>query len=102
MSNFRILFFHISSLQTISAMKKIYAVVIALTLYVSAQSQTNTFPSTGSAGIGTTTPDASSLLDVQSTSQGVLIPRMTKTQRDAITSPAQSLLIFQTNNTPGF
>src|SRR6185295_20042693 len=62
----------------------------------------NTFPSTGAAGIGTTTPNASSLLDVTSTSLGVLVPRMTKTQRDAIVSPATGLLIFQTNSTPGF
>lgn len=62
----------------------------------------NTFPSTGSVGIGTTTPNASSLLDVTSTTKGVLLPRMTKTQRDAIPTPATGLMIYQTNNTPGF
>lgn len=65
-------------------------------------SQTNTFPSTGSAGIGTTTPNASSLLDISSTTKGVLISRMTKAQRDAIASPATGLLVFQTNSGPGF
>ncbi|HNP24978.1 MAG TPA: tail fiber domain-containing protein [Panacibacter sp.] len=64
--------------------------------------QTNTFPSTGAAGIGTITPNASSLLDITSTSKGMLIPRMTITQRNAILSPATGLLIYQTNNTPGF
>lgn len=64
--------------------------------------QTNTFPATGSAGIGTTTPNASSLLDITSTTKGMLAPRMTKTQRDAIATPATGLLIFQTNSTPGF
>lgn len=64
--------------------------------------QTNTFPSTGAAGIGTTTPNASAMLDIVSTSKGVLIPRMTKVQRDAIVSPVAGLLIFQTNSTPGF
>ena len=64
--------------------------------------QSNTFPSTGAAGIGTTTPNASSLLDIVSASKGILIPRMTKTQRDAITLPAQGLLIYQTNSMPGF
>lgn len=64
--------------------------------------QTNTFPTSGSAGIGTTTPDASALLDITSTSKGVLIPRMTKIQRDAIASPALGLLIYQTNSTAGF
>ncbi len=64
--------------------------------------QTNTFPSTGSAGIGTLTPNASALLDISSTSKGLLIPRMTSTQRNAIITPATGLLIYQTNNTPGF
>ena len=65
-------------------------------------SQTNTFPTTGAAGIGTLTPNASSLLDITSTSKGMLIPRMTKSQRDLIGTPATGLLIYQTNNTPGF
>ncbi len=53
-------------------------------------------------GVNTTTPDASAMLDVVSTSSGVLVPRMTMAQRDAITLPANSLLIYQTDNTPGF
>lgn len=65
------------------------------------QAQTNIFPSTGSAGIGTTTPDASSILEMASTTQGVLFPRMTKAHRDAIISPASGLLIYQTNSGPG-
>ena len=39
-------------------------------------------------------PDASSILDVSSTSQGVLLPRMTKTEREAISSPATGLLVY--------
>src|SRR5215471_11027510 len=73
---------------------------VLATAFVSAQ--TNTFPSGGAAGIGTTTPDASSLLEIKSTKKGLLIPRMTKTQRDAIGAPATGLLIYQTNSTPGF
>jgi hypothetical protein len=42
------------------------------------------------------------LLEVKSTSKGILIPRMTLTQRNAITTPATGLMIYQTNNTPGF
>src|SRR5207249_4137212 len=61
----------------------------------------NIFPSSGSVGIGTTTPAPPSLLEVKSTTQGVLFPRMTKTQRDAIPSPVQGLIIYQTNSTPG-
>jgi hypothetical protein len=40
--------------------------------------------------------DNSAILDVSSTAQGLLIPRMTTVQRDAIVSPALSLLIFNT------
>ena len=64
--------------------------------------QTNLFPTTGSAGIGTTDPNPSALLDMVSTSKGILVPRMTKVQRDAIASPATGLLIYQTNVNPGF
>lgn len=75
----------------------------AATLFASyCVAQTNTFPTTGSAGIGTTTPNTSSLIDMTSTTQGMLAPRMNKTQRDAIVSPATGLLIYQTNATPGF
>ncbi len=90
-------------------MKKLsYAFAVAFTvatillLNQESFSQTNTFPATGSAGIGTTSPDASAILDVVSTSKGMLVPRMNKTQRDAIPAPATGLLIFQTTNTPGF
>jgi hypothetical protein len=65
--------------------------------------QTNTFPSSGSVGIGTTTPNAFSILEMVSTSQGMLVPRMTKTQRDNIAIiPPTGLLIYQTNSLPGF
>src|SRR6059058_3497114 len=53
-------------------------------------------------GIGTTTPNASAALDVTSTTRGVLIPRMSQAQRDAITAPAASLLIYQTDGTKGY
>src|SRR5580765_6204013 len=83
-------------------MKKIIlCILILLILSVNTFSQ-NTFPSSGSVGIGTTTPNASAILDVSSTTKGALVPRMTKAQRDAITSPAQGLLIYQTNSTIGF
>ena len=82
-------------------MKKLFLLfVVAIAL--NAKSQTNTFPTSGSAGIGTLSPNASALLDVTSTTKGLLMPRMTKTQRDAIATPATGLIIFQTNQTPGF
>ena len=46
--------------------------------------------------IGTTSPNASALLDVSSTTKGFLPPRMTTTQRDAIATPSQGLMIFNT------
>lgn len=55
--------------------------------------------STGNIGIGTDTPDASAVLDISSTSRGLLPPRMTKVQRDAITSPAEGLMISCTDCT---
>jgi hypothetical protein len=48
-------------------------------------------------GIGTQTPHASALLDVSSTSKGLLAPRMTTTQRNAIVSPAKGLLVYDTD-----
>jgi hypothetical protein len=52
-----------------------------------------------SVGIGTTTPNTSAALDVNSTTKGFLIPRMTGAQRLAITTPATGLLVYQTNST---
>jgi hypothetical protein len=53
-------------------------------------------------GIGTKTPEPSAMLEVKATNKGILIPRMTLTQRNAIKSPANSLMIYQTDNTPGY
>jgi hypothetical protein len=83
-------------------MKKISILLLTTVLIVLRTSAQNIFPSSGAAGIGTTTPDASSLLEIKSTSKGLLISRMTKVQRDAIASPATGLVIYQTNSTPGF
>jgi hypothetical protein len=82
-------------------MKKFVAILVILSLALLTHGQ-NTFPVSGSAGIGTITPDASSAFEVKSTTQGILIPRMTKAKRDAIVSPAEGLLIYQTNSTIGF
>jgi hypothetical protein len=48
-------------------------------------------------GIGTLVPNNSSILDLTATDKGLLIPRMTTTQRNLIASPALSLMIFNTD-----
>ncbi|MBK8845003.1 MAG: hypothetical protein IPO27_00015 [Bacteroidetes bacterium] len=75
------------------------AIMFAATMHSVAQ---NTFPSYGSVGVYTTTPNSSAALDIDTIGKGLLIPRMTKVQRDAIATPATGLLIYQTNSTPGF
>ena len=50
----------------------------------------------GNLGIGTSSPDASSLVDISSTSMGFLPPRMSITERNAISSPAAGLIIYNT------
>jgi len=74
-------------------MKKtfILSALLILNLFVIAQ-----------VGIGTKKPHASAMLEVTATNKGVLIPRMTLAQRNAIKSPANSLMIYQTDNTPGY
>lgn len=52
--------------------------------------------SNAQVGIGTTNPDASSILDVTSTSQGLLFPRLSTVNRNAIVLPAKGLTIFNT------
>lgn len=47
-------------------------------------------------------PDASAILDIKSTTRGILIPRLTKPERDALSNPADGLLIFDTNESAFF
>jgi len=61
-----------------------------------------TFKVKAQTGIGTTTPDASAKLEIAATNKGLLIPRMTLTQKGNITSPANGLLVYQTDGVNGF
>ena len=61
----------------------------------------NTFYSSGQVGIGTSNPNAKAILEIASTTQGVLFPRMTKVQRDAISSPPIGLILFVTDDNEG-
>jgi len=45
---------------------------------------------------------SSAMLQINSTTKGTLITRMTEAQRLAITTPSDGLLVFQTNNVRGF
>jgi hypothetical protein len=72
------------------------------TAYESTTGNTLIGTTSGSVGIGANTSiNSSAILDITSTTKGLLLPRMTKTQRDAISSPAAGLIIFQTDNIPG-
>lgn len=51
--------------------------------------------SAGDVGIGTA-PNASAILDVQSTTKGLRLPNMTTAQKNAIANPAAGLMVFDT------
>ena len=77
-------------------MKNIYAlrkVLITVVIFI-----IGTYQFSAQVGIGTTNPNVTSMLDIQSTEKGVLIPRMTKAQRDAIVTPAPGLQIYNTTD----
>lgn len=56
------------------------------------------FTTFAQVGVGTTNPDSSAALEINSTTGGLLTPRLTVTERDAIGTPANGLLIFNTSN----
>jgi Protein of unknown function (DUF1566) len=70
-------------------MKNTFLVFIAFLFTGTAQAQ--------SVGIGTTTPAASAQLEINSTTKGLLPPRMTMAQRDAIIAPVEGLMIYNTD-----
>ena len=74
-------------------MKKLLLFIVTLLFSVGIYAQT---------GIGTTTPNASAKLEVAATDKGFLVPRMTAAQRTAIPSPANGLLVYQTDDVSGF
>lgn len=77
-------------------MKRIQLIVMSLLMVASSFAQNVGINNDG------TSPDGSAMLDVKSTTKGMLVPRMNLAQRDQISSPATGLLVFQTDNTPGF
>jgi BclB C-terminal domain-containing protein len=77
-------------------MKQFFALVIFFSLFFTSNDIM------AQVGIGTITPDGSAQLDVSSSSKGLLMPRMTSAEREAIASPANGLLVYQTNAPAGF
>ena len=69
-------------------MKKIVTLLAAVLLTATTYAQ---------IGINIETPDASAALDITSTTGGLLVPRMTNAQRQAISSPAAGLQVFVTD-----
>jgi len=70
-------------------------IIFALGLSISLEGQNVGINNDGSD------PDPSAMLEVKSTDKGFLPPRMTEEQRDAISSPATGLIIYQTDGTAG-
>lgn len=83
-------------METISGRRLAFRLVLILSIVgksVQAQISINTDDSP---------PDPSAILDLKSSSQGLLTPRMTAAQREAIANPATSLLVYQTDGDDGF
>ena len=77
-------------------MKKCYLLIISCMMIVSMSFAQVAITTDGSS------PDGSAMLDLKSTSKGLLIPRMTWAQRGAIPSPAIGLIVYVTDMTPGY
>lgn len=71
-------------------MKKLSLLLLGGFLFIQLQAQQN-------VGIGTTTPDASAVLHLNSNNKGLLIPRMATADRLLITSPADGLMVYDTD-----
>ena len=74
-------------------MKNIFTLLAAVLLTATTYAQ---------IGINNENPDASAALDITSTTGGLLVPRMTAAERDAISPAATGLMIYQTDGTVGF
>ncbi len=77
-------------------MKK-YSLFKAIVLFIVSFVSFNLYGQTENVGIGTTNPDNSAILELFSTTRGFLVPRLTTTQRNAISNPATGLLIYNTD-----
>lgn len=64
--------------------------------FVNGASESLRITSNGSVGIGTSSVNSAAILQLNSATQGFLPPRMTTTQRDAIATPPEGLVIYNT------
>src|SRR5688572_2848015 len=71
-------------------MKKLITILFIAVFFADAYAQR--------VGLGTTSPHASAILDLNSTSLGFLLPRMTATQRSEIGSPSPGLMVYETTS----
>jgi hypothetical protein len=69
-----------------------------ITFYRDSVNPTMIIDSSGNVGIGTMTPATSAILDITSTTGALLLPRMTTTQRDALTAVNGMLIYNSTDN----
>jgi trimeric autotransporter adhesin len=70
-------------------MKKIFLIAVSGVLF-------STLLVAQSVGINTTTPDSSAILDIKSSTKGMLIPRTSTVSRQAIVNPANGLMLYDT------
>ncbi len=80
------LFFY-SAYKPIFKLKKFFLFLLIIISFISSSAQNN-------MGIGTNTPDASSVLDISANDKGVLVPRLTTQQRQNIPNPFSKTTII--------
>ncbi len=80
-------------------MKSQIIFIISILFYISFFNKTYSQVAINTSG---NQPDNSAMLDISSNSKGILIPRMLEADRTGISSPAQGLMVYQTNNSEGF
>lgn len=83
-------------MKNVSAMFKLVLVTITLMITFNSFAQSISINNSGVA------PDPSAMLDIKSSDKGLLVPRMTATDRASINSPATGLIVYQTDAASGF
>ena len=73
-------------------------IIVLITSVVSSKSFSQSVSINNNAAVA----DSTAILDVSSTTKGLLIPRMTALQKTTIITPATGLLIYQTDGVAGF